>query len=306
MTNVQEMGLVGVLYGGNSSEREVSLESGAAVYRALINQGVHAELIDTAQDGAIDALTSKIDRAMIMLHGRGGEDGAIQGLLKTLGIPYYGSRVSACALAMDKWRSKLIFEGCGVPTPKFSLIQTVEELVTAMDDLGLPLVVKPSREGSTIGITKITQRQDAKAAFYLARKFDETVIAEQFIDGDELTVAVLNGKPLPVVRIVAPNNNYDYQAKYHSEETRYFCPSGLDSSVDRNIQDVAMRAFEALGCSGWGRVDVMRDQAGGPWVLEVNTVPGMTGHSLVPMAALESGLTFEQLVLEILRGCDVA
>ena len=194
MTNVQEMGLVGVLYGGNSSEREVSLESGAAVYRALINQGVHAELIDTAQDGAIDALTSKIDRAMIMLHGRGGEDGAIQGLLKTLGIPYSGSRVSACALAMDKWRSKLIFEGCGVPTPKFSLIQTVEELVTAMDDLGLPLVVKPSREGSTIGITKITQRQDAKAAFDLARKFDETVIAEQFIDGDELTVAVLNGK----------------------------------------------------------------------------------------------------------------
>ena len=297
---------MGVLYGGNSSEREVSLESGAAVYRALINLGAHAELIDTAQDGAIEALTSKIDRAVIMLHGRGGEDGAIQGLLKTLGIPYSGSRVSACALAMDKWRSKLIFEGCDVPTPKFSLVQTAEELVMAMDDLGLPLVVKPSREGSTIGITKVTQRQDAKAAFDLARKFDATVIAEQFIEGDELTVAVLNGEPLPVVRIVAQNNNYDYQAKYHSEETRYFCPSGLDSSVDLNIHEVQRRAFEALGCSGWGRVDVMLDQAGGPWVLEVNTVPGMTAHSLVPMAALELGLTFEQLVLEILRGCDVA
>ena len=297
---------MGVLYGGNSSEREVSLESGAAVYRALINLGAHAELIDPGQDGAIDMLTSNVDRAMIMMHGRGGEDGTIQGLLKTLGVPYSGSRVSACALAMDKWRSKLIFQGCGVPTPKFSVVQTVEELLTVIDNLGLPLIVKPSREGSTIGITKVSRRQDAKVAFDLARRFDVTVIAEQFIKGDELTVAVLNGEPLPVVRIVAPNNNYDYQAKYHSEETRYFCPSGLGSSIDRNIQDIAMKAFEALGCSGWGRVDVMLDQAAGAWVLEVNTVPGMTGHSLVPMAALEGGLTFEQLVLEILRSCDVA
>ncbi|MDA0237407.1 MAG: D-alanine--D-alanine ligase [Proteobacteria bacterium] len=300
------MGVVGVLCGGSSSEREVSLNSGTAVYEALISQSIDAKLIDTAQDGAIDLLTSKIDRAMIMLHGRGGEDGAIQGLLKTLDIPYSGSRVSACALAMDKWRSKLIFQGCGVPTPSFSLVRTVEELLTVIVDLGLPLVVKPSREGSTIGITKITRIQDAKAAFDLARKYDATVIAEQFIDGDELTVAVLNGEPLPVVRIVALNNNYDYQAKYHSEETKYFCPSGLDPSIVRNTQNIAMRAFEVLGCSGWGRVDVMLDRAGLPWVLEVNAVPGMTGHSLVPMAALESGLTFEQLVLEILRGCDVA
>ena len=299
-------GVIGVLYGGSSSEREVSLESGEAVYRALIRQGFSAELIDTEKNSTVDILISRIDRAVIMLHGRGGEDGTIQGLLDTLKIPYSGSRVPACALAMDKWRSKLVFEGSGVPTPKFSVVRSVEDLLMACEELGFPMIVKPSREGSTIGLSKVTRVGDVEAAFELAREYDPIIIAEEFIQGNEVTVAILNGRTLPVVRILAPNNNYDYQAKYHSDETKYFCPSGLQETVDVELQNVALRAFNVLGCSGWGRVDIMMDEVGGAWVLEVNTVPGMTSHSLVPMAAKTSGIGFEQLVFEILRGCDVA
>ncbi|MDC1311613.1 D-alanine--D-alanine ligase [Burkholderiales bacterium] len=306
MTKDKNFGVIGVLYGGRSSEREVSLESGEAVFRALLSQGFSAELIDTANNNAVDTLISRIDRAVVMLHGRGGEDGVIQGLLETLEIPYSGSGVSACALAMDKWRSKLVFEGSGVLTPKFSVALSVEDLLVACDELGFPVVVKPSREGSTIGLSKVSRVEDVVAAFDLAREYDSVVLAEKFIRGDELTVAILNGVPLPVVRIVAPNNNYDYRAKYHSEETQYFCPSGLESSIDLELQKIALRAFNVLGCSGWGRVDIMVDDAGDAWVLEVNTVPGMTSHSLVPMAAEASGINFEQLVFEIMRGCDVA
>ncbi len=306
MTKDKNFGAIGVLYGGRSSEREVSLESGEAVFRALLSQGFSAELIDTANNNAVDTLISRIDRAVVMLHGRGGEDGVIQGLLETLEIPYSGSGVSACALAMDKWRSKLVFEGSGVLTPKFSVALSVEDLLVACDELGFPVVVKPSREGSTIGLSKVSRAEDVVAAFDLAREYDSVVLAEKFIRGDELTVAILNGVPLPVVRIVAPNNNYDYRAKYHSEETQYFCPSGLESSIDLELQKIALRAFNVLGCSGWGRVDIMVDDAGDAWVLEVNTVPGMTSHSLVPMAAEASGINFEQLVFEIVRGCDVA
>lgn len=305
MTQDHNFGVIGVLYGGESSERDVSLESGEAVFRALITQGFSAELIDTAENNAIDTLISRIDRAVIMLHGRGGEDGVIQGLLETLKIPYSGSSVPACALAMDKWRSKLVFEGSGVPTPKFSVVSSVEDLLIACDELRFPLIVKPSSEGSSIGLSKVARIEDVDAAFNLARKYDPIVIAEKFIQGDELTVAILNGEPLPVVRIVAPNNNYDYRAKYHSNETKYFCPSGLEGRVDLELQNIALRAFNALGCSGWGRVDIMIDEADLPWVLEVNTVPGMTSHSLVPMAAEASGINFEHLVYEILRGCDV-
>ena len=299
-------GVIGVLYGGSSSEREVSLESGEAVYRALIRQGFSAELIDTEKNSTVDILISRIDRAVIMLHGRGGEDGTIQGLLETLKIPYSGSRVPACALAMDKWRSKLVFEGSGVPTPKFSVVRSVEDLLMACEELGFPMIVKPSREGSTIGLSKVTRVGDVEAAFELAREYDPIIIAEEFIQGNEVTVAILNGRTLPVVRILAPNNNYDYQAKYHSDETKYCCPSGLQETVDVELQNVALRACNVLGCSGWGRVDIMMDEVGGAWVLEVNTVPGMTSHSLVPMAAKTSGIGFEQLVFEILRGCDVA
>jgi D-alanine-D-alanine ligase len=207
---------------------------------------------------------------------------------------------------MDKWRSKLVFEGCNVPTPKFAVLTSAEDLLSACEDIGFPMIIKPSREGSTIGLSKVMQAGDVEAAFQLAREYDSVVIAEKFIQGDELTVGILNGDPLPVVRIVAPNNNYDYEAKYHSEETKYFCPSGLESRVDLEVQNMALKAFNAIGCTGWGRVDIMMDGAGNLWVLEVNTVPGMTSHSLVPMAAQSSGINFEQLVFEILRGCDVA
>ena len=306
MTRENNVGVVGVLYGGDSSERAVSLESGEAVFQALIRQGLNAELIDTAKASAVDTLMSRVDRAVIMLHGRGGEDGTIQGFLESLKIPYSGSGVSACALAMDKWRSKLVFEGCNVPTPKFAVLRSAEDLLSACEDIGFPMIIKPSREGSTIGLSKVMQAGDVEAAFQLAREYDSVVIAEKFIQGDELTVGILNGDPLPVVRIVAPNNNYDYEAKYHSEETKYFCPSGLESRVDLEVQNIALKAFNAIGCTGWGRVDIMMDGAGNLWVLEVNTVPGMTSHSLVPMAAQSSGINFEQLVFEILRGCDVA
>ena len=306
MTRDNDVGVVGVLYGGESSERAVSLKSGEAVFQALTRQGLNAELVDTAKASAVDTLMSGVDRAVIMLHGRGGEDGTIQGFLESLNIPYSGSGVSACALAMDKWRSKLVFEGCKVPTPKFAVLRSAEDLLSACEDIGFPMIIKPSREGSTIGLSKVMQVGDVEAAFEIAKEYDSVVIAEKFIHGDELTVGVLNGDALPVVRIVAPNNNYDYEAKYHSEETKYFCPSGLDSRVDLKVQNLALKAFNSLGCSGWGRVDIMLDGVGDPWVLEVNTVPGMTSHSLVPMAAQSSGINFDQLVFEILRGCDVA
>jgi D-alanine-D-alanine ligase len=306
LTRDNDVGVVGVLYGGESSERAVSLKSGEAVFQALTRQGLNAELVDTAKASAVDTLMSRVDRAVIMLHGRGGEDGTIQGFLESLNIPYSGSGVSACALAMDKWRSKLVFEGCKVPTPKFAVLRSAEDLLSACEDIGFPMIIKPSREGSTIGLSKVMQVGDVEAAFEIAKEYDSVVIAEKFIHGDELTVGVLNGDALPVVRIVAPNNNYDYEAKYHSEETKYFCPSGLDSRVDLKVQNLALKAFNSLGCSGWGRVDIMLDGVGDPWVLEVNTVPGMTSHSLVPMAAQSSGINFDQLVFEILRGCDVA
>ena len=306
MIHEKDFGRVGVLCGGTSSEREVSLASGSAVYDALISRGISAELIDTKKQNIIKVSENRIERAIIMLHGRGGEDGAIQGLLEALDIPYTGSGIAACALALDKWRSKLIFEACNIPTPQFSSVTSVQEVTDVVNNLGVPLIVKPSREGSTIGLTKILDQSEAQPAYELARQYDCSVIAEKFIEGDELTVAILNGKPLPVVRIVAPNNNYDYQAKYHSDETEYFCPSELDSSIDMRVQEVAMKAFKVLGCVGWGRVDVMLDKAGIPWVLEVNTVPGMTKHSLVPMAAKATGIDFEELVLAILGGNDVA
>ena len=306
MNKENNFGVVGVLYGGDSSERAVSIKSGEAVFEALIRQGLNAELIDTAKASAVDTLLSRVDRAVIMLHGRGGEDGTIQGFLESLKIPYSGSGVSACALAMDKWRSKLVFEGCNVPTPKFAVLTSAEDLLSACEDIGFPMIIKPSREGSTIGLSKVMQVGDVEAAFELAREYDSVVIAEKFIQGDELTVGILNGDPLPVVRILAPNNNYDYEAKYHSEETKYFCPSGLESRVDLEVQNMALKAFNAIGCTGWGRVDIMMDGAGNLWVLEVNTVPGMTSQSLVPMAAQSSGINFDQLVFEILRGCNVA
>lgn len=299
-------GVVGVFYGGTSSERAVSLKSGEAVYAALRKCGVESLLIDTRDEESLQNIIEKIDRAMIMLHGRGGEDGTLQGMLHTLDIPFTGSDVGACALAMDKWRAKLIFEASHIPTPGFVSLKSSDELVSAEQRIGLPLIVKPCREGSTIGITKVTNPGEISAAYELARTHDAAVIAEKFIDGQELTVAVLNQEALPVVRIKAPNNQYDYHAKYQSDATEYFCPTGLGDNVESNVQAVALRAFEAIGCSGWGRVDIILDRDEVPWVLEVNTVPGMTSHSLVPMAAAAAGIKFEDLVIEILRSSDVA
>ena len=305
MTAAFNSSRVGVLFGGLSSEREVSLRSGVAVYEALERRGVQARLVDTGKENWHEQITD-IDRAMVMLHGRGGEDGSIQGYLDTIGIPYTGSGVAACALAMDKIRSKIVFEHSSIPTPSFCVVRSVNDLSDFMIGKDYPVIIKPSREGSTIGITKVSFEEELETAFEHALRYDSDVLVEHFVEGDELTVAILDEIALPVVRIVAPNNNYDYEAKYNSNDTQYFCPSELGESVDVKVQEMAMRAFRSLDCSGWGRVDILLDKNRRPWVLEVNTVPGMTDHSLVPLAARAAGLSFDELVLKILLTTNVA
>jgi len=297
---------VAVLYGGTSSEREVSLNSGVAVHNALGSMGIHSLLFDTKDRSLSELVDLKVDAAVIMLHGKSGEDGTVQGALEMLGIPYTGSRVAACALAMDKWRTKIVLRGLGLATPDFVLIRDESDLAAASTRLGFPLFVKPAREGSTIGISKVSNENELAVAVRIARGYDDLVIAEKSVNGAELTVAIVGNETLPVVRIEAPNNNYDYQAKYMSDETKYFCPSGLPAKLEEEIQSLGYSAFEAVGCRGWGRVDIMLDEFSRPWVLEVNTVPGMTNHSLVPKAALQSGISFEALVRRILETSDVA
>ncbi len=297
---------VAVLYGGTSSERDVSLNSGIAVHKALGSMGIHSLLFDTKDRSLSELVDLGVDAAIIMLHGKSGEDGTVQGALEMLGIPYTGSRVAACALAMDKWRTKIVLRGLGLATPDFVLIRDEPDLAAASTRLGFPLFVKPAREGSTIGISKVSNENEFAAAVRLARGYDDLVIAEKSVNGAELTVAIVGNKTLPVVRIEAPNNNYDYEAKYISDETKYFCPSGLPDKLEEEIQSLGYSAFEAVGCRGWGRVDIMLDEFSRPWVLEVNTVPGMTNHSLVPKAALQSGISFEALVRRILETSDVA
>ena len=297
---------VAVLYGGTSSEREVSLNSGIAVHNALGSMGIDSLLFDTKDRSLSELVDLKVDAAIIMLHGKSGEDGTVQGALDMLGIPYTGSRVAACALAMDKWRTKVVLRGLGLATPDFVLIRDESDLADASTRLGFPLFVKPAREGSTIGISKVSNENELAVAVRIARGYDDLVIAEKSVNGAELTVAIVGNETLPVVRIEAPNNNYDYQAKYMSDETKYFCPSGLPAKLEEEIQSLGYSAFEAVGCRGWGRVDIMLDEFSRPWVLEVNTVPGMTNHSLVPKAALQSGISFEALVRRILETSDVA
>ena len=297
---------VAVLYGGTSSERDVSLNSGIAVHKALGSMGIHSLLFDTKDRSLSELADLEVDAAIIMLHGKSGEDGTVQGALEMLGIPYTGSRVAACALAMDKWRTKIVLRGLGLATPDFVLIRDESDLAAASTLLGFPLFVKPAREGSTIGISKVSNENEFATALRLARGYDDLVIAEKSVNGAELTVAIVGNKTLPVVRIEAPNNNYDYEAKYISDETKYFCPSGLPDKLEEEIQSLGYSAFEAVGCRGWGRVDIMLDEFSRPWVLEVNTVPGMTNHSLVPKAALQSGISFEALVRRILETSDVA
>ena len=303
--SARDFGKVAVLLGGKSSEREISLMSGTAVLEALRRQGVDAHAFDTGERTLSEFASEQFDRAFVILHGRYGEDGTIQGALDLMGVPYTGSGVMACALAMDKWRTKLVWQSSGIPTPRFEMLTGDSDFSAMAESLGLPLIVKPAREGSTIGLTRVSDARDVEKAYIEAVRHDPLVLAEQFIDGVELTAAILDNQSLPLVRIEAPGHNYDYNAKYFSDETQYFCPAGIDAGLEDRIKRICADAYEVIGCRGWGRVDVMVDGRNQPWILEVNTVPGMTGHSLVPMAAKAAGLSFDQLVMRILEGAHV-
>jgi len=293
-------GKVAVLLGGRSAEREISLQSGQAVLDALRRSGVDAYPFDPADQALEELIHQGFKRAFIALHGRFGEDGTIQGVLEWLGLPYTGSGVMASALAMDKWRTKLIWQAIGIQSPRYELLQANSNFEQVAETLGLPLIVKPAREGSTIGLSKVHHKQDLAAAYQLAAQHDGLVLAEEFIAGTELTIAILGETPLPVVKIQIAGELYDYQAKYFSNETKYFCPSGLPDELESIIQNQALRAYQVLGCQGWGRVDLILTQTNQFYFLEANTSPGMTNHSLVPMAARTAGISFEDLVLRIL------
>lgn len=294
-------GKVAVLMGGHSSEREVSLKSGNAVLTALLARGIAACPIDAGMDVIGQLREAKCDRVFIVLHGRGGEDGRLQGALETLGIPYTGTGVLGSALGMDKVRTKQLWAGIGIPTPPFVMLERGFDPAAVVQQVGLPLITKPVTQGSSIGMTKVTDAQQLPAAFELARRYDPCVMAERWITGKEYTATVLLGRPLPLIRLETPRGFYDYEAKYLANDTRYSCPCGLAEADEQRIQQLAVKAFDALGCSGWGRVDVMCDAKGDAWLLEVNTVPGMTDHSLVPMAARAVGVTFEDLCWRVLE-----
>jgi D-alanine-D-alanine ligase len=294
-------GKVAVLYGGRSAEREISLKSGAAVLDALLKNGVDAHPFDPAKQDLYKLLEDGFKRAFIALHGRFGEDGTMQGALELMNIPYTGSGVLASALAMDKWRSKLVWQAAGLPVPAYEMLDTASDLTAVAERLGLPLFIKPANEGSSVGISKVKKTGDMQAAYTAAAKHDKLVIAETFIGGGEYTVAILGNQALPVIKIEPANEFYDYEAKYLRNDTRYLCPSGLSQEKETEMQQLALQGFALIGGAGWGRVDFLMDEAGHPYLLEINTVPGMTDHSLVPMAARQAGINFEQLVLAILE-----
>jgi D-alanine-D-alanine ligase len=296
-----EFGKVAVLLGGRSAEREVSLKSGSMVLAALARKGVDAHAFDPAERPLDDLIEGRFARAFIALHGRHGEDGTVQGALELVGIPYTGSGVLGSALAMDKWRTKLLWRACGVSTPQSELLHEGTDFAAVTERLGLPLMVKPASEGSSIGMSKVRSVTGMPRAYSLAARYDPAVIAEQFIDGIELTAGVLGSMVLPLIRLETPRDFYDYEAKYLATDTRYVIPCGLPPEAEHSVQQESMRAFDALGCSGWGRVDLMLDRAGKPYFLEVNTSPGMTDHSLVPMAARHAGLSYEDLCVRILE-----
>jgi D-alanine-D-alanine ligase len=305
MTDAKSFGKVAVLLGGRSSEREVSLKSGSQVLAALLARGVDAHRFDPSEQGLEELARERFDRVFIVLHGRYGEDGTLQGALELMGIPYTGSGVMASALAMDKWRTKLVWLAHGVPTPRYRMLEARDDYSDVIAELGLPLIVKPAREGSTIGLSKITDPARVKEAYALAAKYDPLVLAEEFIQAQELTAPILGVKPLPLIRIEAASGLYDYQAKYLLDSTRYHCPCGLPPEQEKAIQAFALSAYRILGCRGWGRIDVLLDAKGRPWFLEANTIPGMTDHSLVPMSARAAGLSFEDLCLTILASADL-
>ncbi|UPQ81960.1 D-alanine--D-alanine ligase [Pseudomonas knackmussii] len=296
----QAFGRVAVLYGGKSAEREVSLKSGAAVLAALQAAGVDAFGIDVGDDLLVRLSNERIDRAFIVLHGRGGEDGSMQGLLECAGIPYTGSGILASALAMDKLRTKQVWRSLGLPTPRHAVLASEADCHAAAESLGFPLIVKPAHEGSSIGMAKVAGIAELIAAWRAASAYDSQVLVEQWIQGPEFTIATLRGAVLPPIGLGTPHTFYDYDAKYLANDTQYRIPCGLDSAKEQELKELSARACDAVGIKGWARVDVMQDSAGAFWLLEVNTVPGMTDHSLVPMAARAAGLDFQQLVLAIL------
>lgn len=300
MNNVAKFGKVAVLIGGISAEREVSLDSGAAVLKGLLAKGVDAHAVDAHPDNIGTLKERGFDRAFIVLHGRWGEDGVVQGALQSIGLPYTGSGVLGCALAMDKVRSKQVWQSLGLPTAKYRVLKSAADLNGLIDELGLPIFLKPAREGSSVGVGKVNHADELLAAYNATALVGDDVLAEQFIAGAELTVSIVRDQALPIIRMATDNEFYDYEAKYKSDDTQYFCPAGLSDQQETDIRALAERAFEALDCSVWGRVDVMLNAQGEPLLLEVNTVPGMTSHSLVPMAAAQTGISFDDLVVDIL------
>ena len=295
-------GKVAVLMGGKSAEREISLMSGDGVLKALRSKGIDAHAFDPAQRDLFDLKREGYACCFIALHGRGGEDGTIQGALEVLGIPYTGSGVMGSAIGMDKWRTKMVWIANGIPTPRFRILTENENWPKVARELGLPLIVKPANEGSTLGLTKVTAAKQLPQAYELAtKKYKDIALAEQFIDGPEYTASVLGDAVLPLIRIEAPKGNYDYQNKYFTDDTKYHCPSGLPAKKEEELKALTLHAFRAVGCRGWGRVDIMLDAKKKPWLLEVNTSPGMTGHSLVPMAARAVGISYEDLCVRILE-----
>ena len=303
--SARDFGKVAVLYGGKSAEREISIMSGTGVLNALRSKGVDAHAFDPAERDLGDLKREGYARCFIALHGRGGEDGTLQGALEMLGLPYTGSGVLGSALAMDKERAKLVWQARGLPTPDYEMLDGGGAMKDVAQRLGLPLIVKPVMEGSSIGVTKVRASGDLDEAYALAVNYDRAVMAEKCIEGPEYTASVLDDKPLPLIRIEAPQGNYDYRNKYFTDDTKYVCPCGLPARKEETLKLLALDSFKALGCTGWGRIDLMLDGSGAPWLLEVNTSPGMTGHSLVPMAAKAVGISYEDLCVKILEGSHV-
>jgi D-alanine-D-alanine ligase len=301
VTDAKEFGRVAVLFGGTSSEREISLKSGNACLAALQKRGVDAHGFDPKEKPLTELLTRKFDRVFIALHGPGGEDGTVQGALEFLGLPYTGSGVMGSAIGMDKLRTKRLALAVGVPTTDYMVLRSTADLDTCVERLGLPLIVKPATQGSSVGMTKVEKAEQMLAAYQAAAMLEPVVFAEPWITGGEYTVAVLLGRALPSIRIETPATFYDYEAKYFRNDTKYSCPSGLSAEAEKHLASLALATFNAVGAEGWGRVDFMMDKAGKPYLLEVNLVPGMTDHSLVPMAARALDINFEQLVWQVLE-----
>ena len=297
----KRFGKVAVLLGGDSAERDISLETGRAVHDALVAEGIDAHAVDTRDTPLTFLLEQGFDRAFIALHGRGGEDGVIQGALETLHIPYTGSGVLGSALAMDKVRSKFVWQSMRINTPDFVELVDARDLGVVEERLGFPVMVKPVHEGSSCGAAKVDNANQLEAAWAASRQFDDRVMAERWVVGAEYTASILQDQALPLIRLETPRVFYDYVAKYMADDTRYLCPCGLPENREQELNALMQQAFAAVGASGWGRVDFMLDEQGAPWLIEVNTIPGMTSHSLVPMAAAQAGIGFNELVVRILE-----